>query len=197
MSKEAETHVEKDRILSRLRHIVSEEYRETVLLQSVEEQLADLRLLYKKNRNAFDPTEIGYLKSVRAMVEAVGEFGKLLPELPAVSDMNDYVEARTKLRELHAAAGEFAVAKRIHREIRQLDENRERFMRATNQKQQDALNARYSAVERQGPICECGSKMVLRKGPGGLFWGCISYPECLHTKQLRPQDRALLQDIDT
>ncbi len=32
--------------------------------------------------------------------------------------------------------------------------------------------------------CSCGSLMVERKGKGGTFLGCTSYPECKETKQI-------------
>lgn len=32
--------------------------------------------------------------------------------------------------------------------------------------------------------CEkCGSEMLIRKGPKGIFYGCASYPKCRHTKK--------------
>ncbi|WP_234117536.1 topoisomerase DNA-binding C4 zinc finger domain-containing protein [Clostridium hydrogenum] len=37
--------------------------------------------------------------------------------------------------------------------------------------------------EKSRPVCpQCGSKMKLRSGQYGTFWGCSNYPKCRYTK---------------
>ncbi|MGG4456899.1 restriction endonuclease [Brevibacillus porteri] len=34
-------------------------------------------------------------------------------------------------------------------------------------------------------ICQCGEKMIKRKGPSGQFWGCKGFPKCRYTQPIR------------
>ncbi len=44
----------------------------------------------------------------------------------------------------------------------------------------------YNVGEKSAVICDkCGSRMVLRNGRFGEFWGCSSYPKCTNTKRCR------------
>jgi len=52
-----------------------------------------------------------------------------------------------------------------------------------------AIFSEITANDYTTPTCpRCDVKMVERKGPTGLFWGCRSYPRCRQTFPLRKQD---------
>ncbi|HPV22241.1 MAG TPA: topoisomerase DNA-binding C4 zinc finger domain-containing protein [bacterium] len=34
------------------------------------------------------------------------------------------------------------------------------------------------------PRCDCGAKMLKRKGKWGYFWGCSKFPNCQKTKKI-------------
>jgi len=34
------------------------------------------------------------------------------------------------------------------------------------------------------PTCDCGKKMMLRKGKHGKFFGCTGFPDCRKTREV-------------
>lgn len=52
------------------------------------------------------------------------------------------------------------------------------------------------AREPQPPCPQCGAPVQLRRGRGGLFWGCSSYPACSYLKPLASSDFAILKVLD-
>ena len=56
------------------------------------------------------------------------------------------------------------------------------------QKVYEKLRGEQDKLVREGQmrICaQCGSPMVIRRGPTGGFWGCLRYPECRCTVNIR------------
>lgn len=49
------------------------------------------------------------------------------------------------------------------------------------------------AREPQEPCPQCGAALQLRRGRGGLFWGCSSYPACSYLKPLVSSDFAVFK----
>ncbi|MGC5801427.1 restriction endonuclease [Ralstonia pseudosolanacearum] len=57
---------------------------------------------------------------------------------------------------------------------------------ALDQDKQAELLGKVFQGDYQTPSCPaCGVKLVARKGRRGLFWGCINFPACRYTLQLR------------
>lgn len=51
------------------------------------------------------------------------------------------------------------------------------------------LDDSINKVNADTPICpECGSRMVLRKGKYGMFFGCSNYPKCNHIEKVNGQN---------
>lgn len=54
-----------------------------------------------------------------------------------------------------------------------------------NQKVYERLKeetVKFENGEKKIPVCsKCGSRMVIRKGKYGEFWGCAGYPKCTNT----------------
>lgn len=74
-----------------------------------------------------------------------------------------------------------------------LYKNKQLFYKATKTLRlktwQDNLEAKLREIMDKiitVPICPvCGTMMIQRKGRNGLFWGCINYPTCTKTFNIR------------
>lgn len=53
--------------------------------------------------------------------------------------------------------------------------------------------AREEMIRQKAPTCpRCNTKMTLKSGSYGWFWGCSKYPSCDYTKNIRESDKELL-----
>ncbi|HID49962.1 MAG TPA: hypothetical protein EYP40_10205 [Chromatiales bacterium] len=100
-----------------------------------------------------------------------------------------------RLHHVVARVGDLPVAGRIRKEIRELLEKRASLPSRAMDRHAAELRRAVSALNDHARICaRCGSRMVLREGPYGFFWGCIRFPECWGKERLRAHERARLPD---
>jgi len=50
--------------------------------------------------------------------------------------------------------------------------------------EKEIIPVKKKAPHVEPPTCECGKKMMLRKGKHGKFFGCTGFPDCRKTREV-------------
>jgi|RhiMetdeSRZDD1v2_1073273.scaffolds.fasta_scaffold87841_4 hypothetical protein len=177
-----------DELVQVLREVHSEEE----LHKTLSTQLDALRDVYRRNRVAFSPEHIGFLKTVGRMDKAVLAFIELKEELEDVYDIADYTRLMGILGDIWIALRGFAVAKRVEKEMRGLCETLPALEKQGLVLEGMKISAKISQLEREAPNCRRGHRMIIRKGESEYFWGCSEFPHCFLTRKLARGEKDFL-----
>lgn len=101
-----------------LEHITAEDE----LLRGITDQLIALRQSFPSHRALFTPSDIDFLKSLTVISDHLRAFIALKEELPSVDSLQEYMEIVSRLTHVKDALGDFPVARRVGKEIRELTE---------------------------------------------------------------------------
>jgi hypothetical protein len=177
-----------DGLVQVLRAVHSEEE----LHKTLATQLEALRDVYRRNRVAFSPEHIAFLKTVGEMDKAVLTFIELKEELEDVYDIADYARLMAILGDIWIALRGSAVAKRVEKEMRGLREKLPVLEKQSLVLEGMKISAKISQLERKAPNCRRGHRMIIRKGESEYFWGCSEFPHCFLTRKLARREEDFL-----
>jgi hypothetical protein len=171
-----------------LEHITAEEE----LFRAITDQLVALRRSFPSQRPLFTPTDIDFLKSLTPISDHLRAFIELKEELPNVDSLKEYTQIVSWLTHIKDALGRVPVAKRVGKEIRELNERLPAIRDKDEAQRKFRLNARIFDLEQNPRLCQRHHPMVIREGQHGYFWGCTRYPFCQETAQLASDQNDLL-----
>ena len=113
-------------------------------------------------------------------------------ELASVDSLREYTEIVSRLTEIKDALRAHAVAKRVRKELRELNERLPAIRENDEAQRKCRINARIQNLEQTARHCRRHHPMVIREGQDGYFWGCSRYPFCHATGQLTAEESDLL-----
>jgi hypothetical protein len=176
--------MEPQEMIDGLVQVLQEVHSEEALHKTLATQLDALRDVYRRNRGAFLPGHIAFLKTVGQMDKAVLTFIELKEELEDVYDIADYTRLMAILGDIWIVLRGTAVAKRVEKEMRGLREKWPALEQQSLVLEGMKISAKLSQLERKAPHCRRGHRMIIRKGESEYFWGCSEFPHCFLTRKL-------------
>jgi hypothetical protein len=165
---------------------------EDELHRVITDRLSALRQCFPSHRLLFAPTDIDFLKSLTPVSNHLRAFIELKEELASVDSLREYTEIVGRLTQIKDALHPVAVAKRVRKEIRELNERLPAIRENDEAQRKCRLNARIQDLEQTPRRCRRHHPMVIREGQDGYFWGCSRYPFCRATIQLTAEESDLL-----
>lgn len=165
---------------------------EDELLGIIAARLTALRRAYPSHKSSFTPSDIEFLKSLAVISDHLRAFIELKEELADVDSLKEYEDIVSRLARAKASLAAFPVAKRIAKEIRELQEKLPAIRERDEAQHQFRLNSRILDLQRNPRLCPRRHPMVIREGTHGHFWGCSRYPFCSATAQLTQEENDLL-----
>ncbi len=181
--------------IGRLQSLVGEELDERRIVEEGRAILESLREAWRVRRQDFSDGDVETLRGLRGIVDALAAFIEEQEEFDYLATRDDVDEVVGRLHAVMGQVGELPVAGRVRKEIRELLEKRASLPSRALDRHAAELRRAVSALNGEAPACaRCGSRMVLREGPYGFFWGCTRFPECWGKERLRPQERERLPD---
>jgi hypothetical protein len=157
--------------------------------------LALLRDAYSTNKGAFSNEQLRFLKRVSAAVPYVRRFIEVQEELAHHLDVQEYNEGMQELHSMAEQFKDFAVAKRVQKEIRELVERRNEVLQYEQTRGNTRLSTRILALEENAPIFP-RSDLHRLADPGGqrehYFWGCSAFLACWYSRSLSSAEIKLL-----
>lgn len=175
--------------------LVESETDERALVREGSRGLEELRRLWRDHKSEYSEENIAQLRLVAEQIEAVRQFIEEEEEFEYIKDRDEVDEVIARLYPLVEATSKMAVAGRIQKEIRELLERRATMPSKAKLIQSAARAQAIRRLTTDAPVCkahEDDHKMVLREGPFGFFWGCPTFPNCWHRKQLTHKEQAQL-----
>ena len=107
-------------------------------------------------------------------------------------DFSGMAKIVNRLTEIKDAVGAYAVAKRVRKEIRELNERLPAIRQSDELQRKCRINARIQNLEQTNRYCRRHHPMAIREGRDGYFWGCGRYPFCHATVPLTAEESDLL-----
>ncbi len=181
--------MEPQETINDLSQALREVHAEDTLHLLIASRLEALRVLYRRQKNAFSDEQIGFLQHVKQIDASLMTFIELKEELDDACDVEDYCRLMAELRRIRDDLCGIAVVQRVKREIRSLNERLPQLQAQFRIVQQTQLRNRLRQIERNTPVCPDGHRMVVRESAYGYFWGCSRFPRCVHTKRLKREDQ--------
>ncbi|MBV8845541.1 MAG: hypothetical protein JO307_22260 [Bryobacterales bacterium] len=133
-----------DDLHTSLEHIAAEDQ----LLAVIADRLTALRQSYPSYRSLFTPSDIEFLKSLGAISNHLRAFLDLKEELVNVNSLQEYEDIVSRLSRAKGALASFRVARRIAKEIRELNERLPAIRRHEEAQRQFRLNGRILDLEQ-------------------------------------------------
>jgi hypothetical protein len=180
-----------DDLRSSLGHMTAEDQ----LLDFIDSSLSALRECYPACRSLFSANDIEFLKELILISNHLRAFMDLKEELVSVNSLKEYEEIIGRLGRVKSALANWPVAKRVAREIRELNERLPAIREQDEAQRRFRLGARISDLEQSPRRCRRGHPMVIRHGSNGYFWGCSRYPLCSANAQLTSEENDLLKSV--
>lgn len=118
------------------------------LHDSLEEGLKRMRATYRSDRGAFAAADVASLVAVRDVVAALEDLIYLSEAVEEARTLDDYHHLRTLIAELERPLRGLAVAARLGREARALEEKRPALAAGSAELDYDRWAARRAAIER-------------------------------------------------
>ncbi|MGA2116026.1 MAG: topoisomerase DNA-binding C4 zinc finger domain-containing protein [Bryobacteraceae bacterium] len=178
--------------IEEIRRSLEQVVSEKELLRTISESLTALRRLFPSNKSLFTPGRIEFLRKVAELSCQLSSFIEIQEELADVTSLRQYTFLMNQLADMKVALASFPVAKRVRKEMRELNEKLPGIRERDGAEQQFRTDARIREMEQDPPRCPLGHAMVIREGRYGYFWGCTRYPSCQETKQLTSEQRRRL-----
>jgi hypothetical protein len=165
---------------------------EDELLGVIADRLTDLRRSFPVHRSFFTPRDIEFLQSLSVISNHLRAFIELKEELVSVDSLKEYEDIVSRLACTKGALKPFPVARRVAKELRELNERLPAIREQDQAQRQFRLNAQIFDLEQNPRRCPRHHPMVIREGTHGHFWGCSRYPFCYATARLTSQESDLL-----
>lgn len=144
------------------------------LLDALKPRLARLRESYKRDPSRFTPSDIDNLRSIQPIISALEDFESFIEEKASDENPQRLSGWIAELRRISLACQGLAIDERIRKEVRELSE-----IERSRPNQTPALDRVVRGLQREASHCrKCGSKLILREGDHGYFWGCSRFPDC-------------------
>jgi hypothetical protein len=132
-----------------------------------------------KEKSNFSKEELIHIR------DNLRKFIELNDELSDVVDLEHLYFLLDELTSIRAVLKDYAVSKRIEKEIRELNLKVPSYVERKQTERNYELNSRFANLEKNSPKCAYGHDMVIRQGgANSYFWGCNRFPECFSTKQI-------------
>ena len=177
-----------DELHSSLEHIAVEDE----LLGVITDRLTALREAYPSHRSLFSASDIEFLRSLAVISDHLRAFVELKEELATVNSLTEYEEIVRRLSRAKSAIASFPGARRIAKEIRELNERLPAIRQQDEAHREFRVSARVLELEQNPRLCPRRHPMVIREGTRGHFWGCSRYPFCAATAQVTPEEERRL-----
>jgi hypothetical protein len=177
-----------DDLRSSLEHITAEDR----LLGIITDRLTSLRQLFPSHRSLFAPSDIEFLKNLAAVSDHLRAFIGLREELSDVGSLKEYTDIMGRLAYAKSALACSPVARRVAKEMRELNERLPVIREQDQANRRFRLRARILDLQQNPRRCPRNHPMVIRGGQRGHFWGCSRYPFCYETAQLSSEQNDLL-----
>jgi hypothetical protein len=179
-------------VIEDLRYSLERITAEDELYGIIADRLTALRKSYPLHRSLFTPNDIEFLKSLHSVSDQLQSFIEIKEELFSIDSIREYEDIVGRLVRAKGALAGFPVAKRIAKEIRDLNEKLPGIREQDKARRQFRIQMRKLDLERNPRRCRSHHPMVIREGSHGYFWGCSRYPFCHHTAQLTTEEEDLL-----
>lgn len=162
---------------------------EQQLLEYIAECLSSLRALYREHRTEFTDEVVVFLKSLASVQDSLRELIEAVEDKDGVRTCDDAQELAARFGELTERLSPHFVAKRAEKEYREVVEKSESLPPAADVARDAQLQRLIRKLESKADPCQkCRSKMVLREGQYGYFWGCGTFPKCFSTRWLSAEE---------
>lgn len=166
---------------------------ENQLVELIEQRLSFLRASYREHWEEFKDEDIQFLKSLVPLQEALREFIEAIEDKRKIRTREDARELADCFSEIRERLNPHLVVKRVDKEIREVIAGMQSLPFTAVVTGDAALLRRVGQLQSNAQPChKCGSKMVLREGPSGYFWGCGSFPRCFSRRGLSTEDSKFL-----
>jgi hypothetical protein len=158
----------------------------------IEKSLNLLRNYYSKNRMAFSDTQINYLKNIAEINKTLKRYIDLKSYINMISSTESYIELDNEFKQLQVYFKNYAIVHDIGESKRRLKSRIPDINMSHEKKEEKDLIYKILSLEKNAPNCPRGHQMTIRQGEYGYFWGCSSFPNCHHTKNLSMKEEDYL-----
>jgi hypothetical protein len=158
----------------------------------IENSLNLLRNYYKANRKAFSDAQINYLKNIAETNKTLKRYIDLKNYINMISSTESYFELDSEFKELQTHFKEYAIVHDIGESRKKLKNRIPDIDKYYEKKKEEDLNYKIIILEKNALKCIMGHQMTIRRGEYGYFWGCSSFPNCHHTKNLSMKEEDYL-----
>ena len=183
------------KLIEELVDVVTNRIVEKSLVSYSETIFESLRQAWQTERKQFKEDDVRTLKKIRYQLCALKKFLQEQEEFSGIDTVEDAEEVITRLDSILKYLDGLAVAGRVRKEIRELNERKVTMPSESERKKSLELSIAINQLKRNAPLCrKCGNRMVLRKGEDTYFWGCSTFPQCWNTRQLKQSELDSLAD---
>jgi hypothetical protein len=175
-------------------HIALEENaNERQLLNFIEESLCLLRTIYRESRAEFTDEAILFLKLLTSIQDSLRELIETIEEKDWIRTRDDAQELAARFAELKERLTPHLVSKRAEKELREVVAGAEFLpVAAVVASETNFRDLRSQLESRVQPCQKCGSKMLIREGQHGFFWGCSAFPKCFSRRSMSAEESKCL-----
>ena len=150
--------MEPQETISDLSQALREVHAEDTLHLLIASRLEALRVLYRRQNNAFSDEQIVFLQHVKQIDASLMTFIELKEELDDACDVEDYCRLMAELRRIRDDLCGIAVVQRVKREIRGLNERLPQLQAQFRIVQQTQLRNRLRQIERNTSVQMLGQR---------------------------------------
>jgi hypothetical protein len=128
------------------------------------------------------------LKYVAEINNKIKDFIDLKNYINIISSVESYIELEIEFKNFNNYFRNYPFSHEMKKAMINLRSRIHNINKGYEKKiEQDTIN-KIHTLEKNSPKCPRGHQMVIRQGEYGYFWGCSSFPNCHHIKNLRMKE---------
>lgn len=133
------------------------------------------------------------LVNIPSVLNAIAEYLNCLEEIPYVKSLEYAIEMSSQLADISERLSPFDLGKIAITRARALAAESKNLPSEPVVQRDAQFKRKLIQLNAEAGTCSCGSKMIVREGPYGYFFGCSSFPDCFRSRKLTPKELDFLQ----
>jgi hypothetical protein len=177
-------------MIAAVRAVLADTVSEERVYTLTQDWLLTLRDEYKLQPGQFQEDDIVFLKNVRDLGSRLRRFINLQEELSGPIGLKDHNEAMRELKAMRKEFEGFAVARRVEKEIRQLQARRCEVLEYEQLRKNSRRTNQMIDLEKAVERCpnDTRHRLLIKGDERGYFWGCSAFPDCWYSRRLTPAE---------
>jgi ssDNA-binding Zn-finger/Zn-ribbon topoisomerase 1 len=184
-------------IIRQIEFVLQIKTSEKYLYELLSKNLGSLDKILKNKKIYLSYKEKNLIKKFLVVYRKIKESIDLKEKLAEVTDLDQYIYFRKKLKALKDYLNEYAISQQIDKNIREFDSKLPSILKKMSDSWSQELNTKILQLEKDAPKCILNHAMVIRESKErGFFWGCSRFPDCFFTKKLSNNEKSYLAHQD-